>query len=54
LKGGVGLLAALWMKEIKLETVTDEVYKNILIIFRTDLLTLCLIAMGYSAKEKGR
>lgn len=27
LKGGVGLLAALWMKEIKLETVTDEVCK---------------------------
>jgi hypothetical protein len=29
LKGGVGFIAALWMKALKLETVTDEVCKKL-------------------------
>ena len=51
LKGGVGLIAALGMKALKLETVTDEVCKTASVICAK--ANAGLIAMGHSG-EKAR
>jgi len=55
--GGVGLLAALRMKELKLETVTDEVCKTFLysVLCRGETVDVVFcIAMGHSEEGKVR
>jgi hypothetical protein len=55
LKGGVGLIAALGMKSLKLETVTDEVSTHTTpdSLKRPPLTRACL-AMGYCREEEWR
>jgi hypothetical protein len=48
-KGGVGFITALWMKALKLETVTDEVYKTASVVCAK--ANAGLIAIGHSGEK---